>query len=138
MLSGKLFTSESMCHDSYQLAYKCCQLKNALKIHSTRFCNYAINVRLNKSINPVKIFHIVDTEKLFGIGNLDNLLATPHFTCFISFYLVFSCSLPILTIFYKYFLLIMLSLFHLGYAPILLDSKTLIFIICKLINHEKQ
>ena len=122
-----------MCHDSYQLAYKCCQLKNALKIHSTRFCNYAINVRLNERSIRVKIFHIVDT--LLAIWM--NLLATLHFTCFISFYLVFSCSLTILTIFYKYFLLIMLSLFHLGYAPILLDSKTLIFIIFKLINHEK-
>ena len=33
--SGKLFISESMCHENHQLAYKCRQLKNAGKIHST-------------------------------------------------------------------------------------------------------
>ena len=33
--SGKLFISESMCHENHQLAYKCCQLKTAGKIHST-------------------------------------------------------------------------------------------------------
>ena len=32
--SGKLFISESMCHENHQLAYKCPQLKNAGKIHS--------------------------------------------------------------------------------------------------------
>ena len=81
-LSGKLFTSESMCHDSYQLEYKFCQLKNALKIHSTRFCNYGINVRLNERSIPVKIFHIVDTEKLFGIGNLDEFISNTSFYVF--------------------------------------------------------
>ena len=33
--SGKLFVSESMCHENHQLAYKCRQLKSARKIHST-------------------------------------------------------------------------------------------------------
>ena len=33
--SGKLFVNESMCHENHQLAYKCCQLKSACKIHST-------------------------------------------------------------------------------------------------------
>ena len=31
---GKLFISESMCHENHQLVYKCRQLKNAGKIHS--------------------------------------------------------------------------------------------------------
>ena len=35
--SGKLFISESMCHENHQLGYKCCQLNNAEKIHSTWF-----------------------------------------------------------------------------------------------------
>ena len=35
--SGKLFISESMCHENRQLAYKCRKLKNADKIHSTWF-----------------------------------------------------------------------------------------------------
>ena len=33
--AGELFILESMCHENYQLAYKCRQLKNAGKIHST-------------------------------------------------------------------------------------------------------
>ena len=33
--SGKFFISESMFHENHQLAYKCCQLKNAGKVHST-------------------------------------------------------------------------------------------------------
>ena len=35
--SGKLFVSESMCHENHQLAYKCRELKSARKIHSTWF-----------------------------------------------------------------------------------------------------
>ena len=35
--SDKLFISQSMCHENHQLVCKCCQLKNAGKIHSTWF-----------------------------------------------------------------------------------------------------
>ena len=31
--SRKLFVNESMCRENHQLAYKCCQLKSACKIH---------------------------------------------------------------------------------------------------------
>ena len=34
---GKLFLSESIYHENYQLAHKRCQLKNVWKIHSTWF-----------------------------------------------------------------------------------------------------
>ena len=40
--SGKLFISERMYHENHQLAYKCRQLKNAGKIHSTWFWNFFI------------------------------------------------------------------------------------------------
>ena len=40
--SGKLFISGSMCHENHQLAYKCRQLMNAGKIHSTWFWNNAV------------------------------------------------------------------------------------------------
>ena len=46
--SGKLFISEGMCHENHQLAYKCRQRKNAGKIHSTRFWNNAVNVKLSQ------------------------------------------------------------------------------------------
>ena len=49
--SGKLFISESMYHENYQLAYKCCQLKIAGKIHSTWFWNNAVNVKLSERSN---------------------------------------------------------------------------------------
>ena len=42
--SGKLFVNESMCHENYQLAYKCCQLKSAHKIHSTWFYNSTLHI----------------------------------------------------------------------------------------------
>ena len=62
--TGKLFISESMCHENHQLAYKCRQLKNAGKIHSTWFWNNVINVKLNERSQPAKIYHIIDIEKL--------------------------------------------------------------------------
>ena len=77
--SGKLFLLESMCHENHQLAYKCCQLKNAGKIHSTWFWNNAVNVKLSERSNPVKIFHIIDIEKLLGIDNLDDFISNTSF-----------------------------------------------------------
>ena len=77
--SGKLFISDSMCHENHQLAYKCRQLKDAGKIHSTWFWNNAVNVKLGERSNPVKIFHIVDIEKLLGIDNLDNFIISNSF-----------------------------------------------------------
>ena len=77
--SGKLFISESMCHENHQLAYKCRQLKNAGKIHSTWFWNNAVNVKLSERSNPVKIFHIIDIEKLLGIDNLDDFISNTSF-----------------------------------------------------------
>ena len=76
--SGKLFISESMCHENYQLVYKCGQLKNAGKIHSTWFGNNAVNVKLSERNNPVKIFPIIDIEKL-GIDNLDYFINNTSF-----------------------------------------------------------
>ena len=75
-VSGKLFISESMCS---QLTYKCCQLKNAGKIHSTWFWNNAVNVKFSERSNPVKIFYSVDIEKLFGINNLDDFISNTSF-----------------------------------------------------------
>ena len=77
--SGKLFISESMCHENHQLAYKCCQLKSAGKIHSTWFWNNAVNAKLSERNNPVKIFHIIDIEKLFGIDNLNKFISNTSF-----------------------------------------------------------
>ena len=77
--SGKLFISESMCHENHQLAYKCRQLKNAGKIHSTWFWNNTVNVKLSERSNPVKIFHIIDIEKLLGIDNLDDFISNTSF-----------------------------------------------------------
>ena len=77
--SGKLFILESMFHENHQLAYKCRQLKNAGKIHSTWFWNNTVNVKLGERSNPVKIFHITDIEKLFGIDNLDDFISNTSF-----------------------------------------------------------
>ena len=54
---GKLFVSDSMCHENHHLAYKCCQLKSACKIHSTFFQNSALHVKLVENGPIHKIFH---------------------------------------------------------------------------------
>ena len=55
------------------------QLKNAGKIHSTWFWNNAVNVKLSERSNPVKIFNIIDIEKLFGIDSLDDFISNTSF-----------------------------------------------------------
>ena len=60
--SARLFVLESMCHENHQLSYKCRQLKNAGKIHSTWFWNNSVNVKLNERSQPTKIHHVIDTE----------------------------------------------------------------------------
>ena len=68
-----------MCHENHQLAYKCRQLKNAGKIHSTWFRNNVINVKLNERSQPVKIYHIIDIKKLLGVDNLDEFISNTSF-----------------------------------------------------------
>ena len=75
--SGKLFISESMCHEKNQLGYKCC--KNSGKIHSTWFWNNVVNIKLSERSNPVKTFDIIDIEKLLGIDNLDDFINNTSF-----------------------------------------------------------
>ena len=77
--SGRLFISESMCHENHQLSYKCRQLKNAGKIHSTWFWNNSVNVKLNERSQPTKIHHVIDIEKLLGVDNLDEFISNTSF-----------------------------------------------------------
>ena len=76
---GRLFMSESMCHENHQLAYKCHQLKNAGKIHSTWFWNNAVNVKLSERSSPAKIIQIIDIEKTLGIDSLDDFISNTSF-----------------------------------------------------------
>ena len=39
----------------------------------------AVNVKLSERSNPVKIFHISDIEKHFGIDNLDDFISKALF-----------------------------------------------------------
>ena len=72
--SGKLFVSESMSHKNQQLAYKCRQLKNAWKIHSTWFFNNVVNLKLRECGRIHKIFHVTDIENLLEIDHLEEYL----------------------------------------------------------------
>ena len=65
--TGRLFVSESMCHENHQLAYKCIQLKNDGKIHSTWLWNNSVDVKLDEKSQPAKVHHIIDIEKFLGI-----------------------------------------------------------------------
>ena len=87
--SGKLFISESMCHEKNQLGYKCC--KNSGKIHSTWFWNNVVNIKLSERSSPVNIFRIINIEKLLAINNLDDFISNTSFQVFSSpFTLCFS------------------------------------------------
>ena len=70
--SGRFFVSESMCHENHQLSYKCRQLKNAGKIHSTWFWKNSVNVKLDERSQPTKINHVFDIEKLLGDKFISN------------------------------------------------------------------
>ena len=76
---GKLFISESMCHENHQLAYKCRQLKNAGKIHSTWFWKNAVNVKLSERSSSATIIQTIDIEKILGIDNLDDFISNTSF-----------------------------------------------------------
>ena len=65
--TGRLFVSESMCHEKHQLGYKCKQLKSDGKIHSTWLWNNSVNVKLDEKSQPTKFRHIIDIEKFLGI-----------------------------------------------------------------------
>ena len=68
-----------MCHGNHQLAYKCLKCLNAVKIHSTWFWNNAVNVKPSERSNSVKIFPIIEIEKLSGIDNLDDFISNTSF-----------------------------------------------------------
>ena len=77
--SGRLFFSESMCHENHQLSYKCRQLENAGKIHSKWFWNNSVNVKLNERSQPTKIHRVIDIEKLLGVDNLYEFINNTSF-----------------------------------------------------------
>ena len=77
--SGKLYVNERMCHENHQLAYKCCQLKSAHKIHSTWFYNSTLHKKLVENVPIHKIFHPTDIEKVLGVDNLDEYINNVSF-----------------------------------------------------------
>ena len=76
---GRLFVSESKCHENHQLSSKCRQLKNAGKIHFTWFWNNSVNVKLDERSQPRKIHHVIDIEKLLEVDNLDEFINNTSF-----------------------------------------------------------
>ena len=77
--SGKLFVTESMCHENHQLVYKCCQLKSALKIHSTWFYISTLRIKLVENGSIHIIFHPTDIKKVLGVDNLDEYVNNVSF-----------------------------------------------------------
>ena len=63
--SGKSFVLKSMCHENYQLAFKCHQLRSAGKMHSTWFWNNADRgPTRHKIIKNHKIFKFWSKKKI--------------------------------------------------------------------------
>ena len=77
--SDKLFISESICYENQQLSYKCCQLKNSKKIHSTWLWNNAVNIKITPKGEIHQIFYTTDIEKLLGIKNLEDFISNTSF-----------------------------------------------------------
>ena len=61
--SGKLFLNESMCHENHQLAYKCCHLKSAHKIHLTWFYNSTLHIKIVENGPIHKMLHLMDNYR---------------------------------------------------------------------------
>ena len=78
--SRKLLISESMCHDSQQLAYKCRQLKNYKKVHSTWFWNNAVNIKVTPTGEIHQMFHTNDIKNILGIENLEVFINNKSFS----------------------------------------------------------
>ena len=78
-LSERLFVSESMPLENQRLAHKCPQLNSARKIHSTRFFNNVVNVRLTEHGRIHKIFHVTDIEKLLETDDLEEYINNASF-----------------------------------------------------------
>ena len=76
---GKLFISESMCYETQQPAFKCCQLKNIKKIHSTWLWNNAVNIKVTPYGEIHQIFQSTDKEKLLRIENLNEFVNNTPF-----------------------------------------------------------
>ena len=68
-----------MSRENHELSYKCRQLKNTGKIHSTWFWNNSFSVKLNESSHPTKIHHVIGIEKLLGVVNLDKFINNTSF-----------------------------------------------------------
>ena len=77
--SGRIFVRESMSHENQQLAYKCRQLKNARRIHSTWFFNNFVNIKLTEHGRIHKIFQVTDIENLLEIDSLEEYINNASF-----------------------------------------------------------
>ena len=75
---------------SYQQVYKCCQLKDAGKIHCNWFWdNLIISVKLSKGVSLSRFFTLLTLKNFVVFTIWMVLLATLHFKCFISLRCVF-------------------------------------------------
>ena len=72
-----LFINDSVCFENQPLFYKCCQLKNVVKLFSFWFFNNTLNVKLIENGPITKIFHISDLENLLQINSIEELLNNP-------------------------------------------------------------
>ena len=68
-----------MCHENHQLVFKCHQLKNVRKIHSTWFYNSTLHIKLVENGSIHKIFYPIDIEKVLEVHNLDEYINNVSF-----------------------------------------------------------
>ena len=68
-----LYLHDSMCTENHNLFYKCCQLKNAKRVHACWLINNVIKVQLIDKGPIFKTFHESDLGELLR-ANVDDLL----------------------------------------------------------------
>ena len=60
-----------MYYENHQLAYEFCQLKNSCEFHSMWSYNNTLYIKFPGNEIILKIFHLTNTDKIFGVDNLD-------------------------------------------------------------------
>lgn len=60
-----------MYYENHQLAYELCQLKNSCEFHSMWSYNNTLYIKFPGNEIILKIFHLTNTDKIFGVDSLD-------------------------------------------------------------------
>jgi len=73
-LGPSLYITESLSNECSELFYKCRMLQKKNLLASTWFYNNAINIKVDQSSTPVKVYHKTHVEGCLKVVNIDDLI----------------------------------------------------------------